>query len=455
MKFGLKLDILFDKELLLACKMSPSCLRLYNVIISYKYYLKGLLNDVAIFSKFNYFYLPKSITSTGRRFTIPYFLNLQNFKLTKAFCIMHKVSEIGRNNYDKVRRAIMRVIKTESLQQEVKELTYEGYELKTRELIKNYFKDFLRDKEEYSNYPKDKPYREQIDWLALNCKKPREIFYAKLLITSIYKEPSLSLIYELDATSSGLQIIGMMLKEEDICLLSNVIGNRYVDIYGRYIFELSVQMRSIEEYLTKYCNHIGVDFKAKKPVGNIIDMTSFKEVFILFLNTGAHMLIAMLTRVFRCLNELDKATSQYLSEDLPSEIRDWIIDSSQSKVKDNDYKRVFNYIGGISSKLRNKKKTKALENLIYIHAMASYFISLRENPWLEKTKSLTKRQLAKLPIMALPYSMGSSGRINAWNTYFRDEANLNGFDIDLSNLASIQDLIRVLDRYFSYFKRDI
>jgi hypothetical protein len=43
----------------------------------------------------------------------------------------------------------------------VKELTYKGYELKTRELIKNYFKDFLRDKEEYSNYPKDKPYRER------------------------------------------------------------------------------------------------------------------------------------------------------------------------------------------------------------------------------------------------------------------------------------------------------
>jgi hypothetical protein len=63
------------------------------------------------------------------------------------------------------------------------------------------------------------------------------------------------------------------MKEEDICILSNVIGNRYVDIYGRYIFELSVQMRSIKEYLTKYCNHIGVDLEAKKPVGNIIDMT--------------------------------------------------------------------------------------------------------------------------------------------------------------------------------------
>ena len=80
MKFGLKLDNLLDKELLKICEStSASYLRMYNVIISYKYYLKDLSNDIAIFKRFNYFYLPRSITSTGRSFTIPYFLNLQNF----------------------------------------------------------------------------------------------------------------------------------------------------------------------------------------------------------------------------------------------------------------------------------------------------------------------------------------------------------------------------------------
>lgn len=117
MRYGLKLDILQDKELLQACKSSKSasCLRIYDIIFSYKYYLKGLVNDIAIYRRFNYFFLPRSITSTGRLFTIPYFLNLQNVKLTKAFVIMHKVSSINEYNYERVKRAIM----TESLRKQV------------------------------------------------------------------------------------------------------------------------------------------------------------------------------------------------------------------------------------------------------------------------------------------------------------------------------------------------
>jgi hypothetical protein len=219
MRFGLKLDILFDKDLLAECKKtSESCLRLYNVIISYKYY-QGLLNDLAIFSRFNYFYLPRSISSTGRVFTIPYFMNLQNFKLTKAFIIMHKVSDINVKNYDSVMGAILSVIKTEELRNKLKEYSFDDYTLKTKELMRKYILDFLQNKTQHDNYPKDKTYREQIDWLKSHIKKPKESFYARLLYNSFYNDTGISLIYELDATSSGLQIIGMSMRMDDVCLL--------------------------------------------------------------------------------------------------------------------------------------------------------------------------------------------------------------------------------------------
>jgi len=452
MRFGLKIDILFDKDLLKACKLkkSESCLRMYNMIISYKYYLKGLLNDIAIFMRFNYFYLARSITSTGRTLTIPYFLNLQNFKLTKAFVIMHKVRRINENNYEKVKGAVMDEIKTPTLREELESISYEKYEEKTKELMRTYIQDFLKDKTEFDKYPLDKTYREQIDWLSTQCKKPREIFYARLLYNSFYHEQDLSLIYELDATSSGLQIIAMMQKDEDICFLSNVIGTKYTDIYSMYISEFQVQIKRIDEYLREYYKVLGISLNIEPKDTEVTNMTNFKEVFLLFINTRPEEIAnEMINKLYRSIRSISKEKLIYLQRRLPYSIYTWIIDHSKNIAKDTAYKDILNTIR-IKSTALNKDRMKAMENLIYIHAMSGYFVSVGENPWLEKTKSLNKRQLSKLPIMALPYSMGSSGRVDALTKYFIDEANLNGYDIDIKTLNPI---IRTLDRYFSVFQR--
>jgi len=452
MKFGLKLDILFDKDLLKACKLSKSesCLRMYNVIISYKYYLKGLANDVAIYRRFNYFYLPRSITSTGRLFTIPYFLNLQNFKLTKAFVIMHKVSTINEMNYDRVKESIKTQIKTEELCKQVESINYEEYELKTRELARNYIVSFLDKKEEFSNYPLEKTYTEKIDWLSKHCRKGKEIFYAQLLYKSYYKEQNLSLIYELDATSSGLQLIGLIMKEEDICFLSNVIGNSYIDVYSIYIQDFLQEIRTIKDYLIEYYKGIGIrwDASSKESEVEVIDINNFRDDLLLFMNTPKEEILSSLSKLFTQIRMLSKEQLVYLNKEIPINICNWIIDDSKSKIKDKEYKQCLNYIAGISKRMRSKAKTQALENLIYIHAMTSYFIALNKNRWLEKRKSLKKRNLCKKCIMAMPYSMGSSGRLDALMEYLIDESNLNGFDISIESLTPIT---RVLDRYFSIF----
>jgi len=146
---------------------------------------------------------------------------------------------------------------------------------------------------------------------------------------------------------------------------------------------------------------------------DLVDMTNFKEVLLLFMNTKPEEIISILSKLFTTIKAVSKEELAYLNQELPYDICNWIIDQSKSKVKDSEYKQALKHVDTISTRMRSKAKTKALENLIYIHAMTSYFISLNKNLWLEKTKSLTKRQLSKLPIIALPYSMGSSGRIDA------------------------------------------
>lgn len=65
---------------------------------SYKHYLRGLLNDVEIYGKFNYFYMPKYVTSTGRMFTRTFFLQLQGNKLAKMFITFKKQQALSEND---------------------------------------------------------------------------------------------------------------------------------------------------------------------------------------------------------------------------------------------------------------------------------------------------------------------------------------------------------------------
>jgi hypothetical protein len=221
---------------------------------------------------------------------------------------MHKVSSINEANYEQVKGAIMKEIKTDSLREELKNISYEKYDEKTKELMRTYRKDFLRLNEKYEDYPKESTYREQIDWLAINCKKPREIFYAQLLYNSKYKEPNLSLIYELDATSSGLQLIGMLMRDQDNCILSNVIGTKYVDIYTTYVQEKNIAISKVKDYVTEYYSSIGIsmDNVIKDKTSDLVDMTNFKKVVIKFINTKKEEIIPLISKLFTIIKTQSK-----------------------------------------------------------------------------------------------------------------------------------------------------
>lgn len=50
-----------------------------------KYYISRFLNDCNIYKNFNYFHIPKKVTSTGRFYSKPNILQLQGDKMARGF----------------------------------------------------------------------------------------------------------------------------------------------------------------------------------------------------------------------------------------------------------------------------------------------------------------------------------------------------------------------------------
>jgi len=61
--------------------------------------LQGLLNDLNIYQHFDHFSIPKYVTSTGRLFSRPFFLQLQGNKLARAFIIFKKQKALQDSDY--------------------------------------------------------------------------------------------------------------------------------------------------------------------------------------------------------------------------------------------------------------------------------------------------------------------------------------------------------------------
>ena len=57
-------------------KINLGCQDCYNKVVSQKYFIKGLINELNLYKEFGHFYLPKYVQNTGRVFTETYFLTL-------------------------------------------------------------------------------------------------------------------------------------------------------------------------------------------------------------------------------------------------------------------------------------------------------------------------------------------------------------------------------------------
>jgi hypothetical protein len=78
-------------------------------------------------------------------------------------------------------------------------------------------------------------------------------------------------------------LIGLITREHDISMLSNVIGSSYVDVYLIYISEFQIALKVMKIYLRDYFKDIGVEFfnDVRSQVSNssIVDRVISKKYF--------------------------------------------------------------------------------------------------------------------------------------------------------------------------------
>jgi hypothetical protein len=440
-RYGLEIDNYSSKSLLLQCENNPVAVKLYNRITGYKFQMKGLLNDANIYSRFNYFYIDRYATTTARSFSKPIFLGLQGSKSTKDFVIFKPTSleNITEKNFEKINKIIADNLTTPACKTAVQALTYATYQEKSKELYEQYILSFLKPGTDYTTFPIKESYINQIEWLSTRIKKPREMLLARLLITNYVNKENQSIIYELDATSSGLQLQGLMLKSNQLCEISNITGNQYTDIYGIFPKDFNERMEIADKFLISLLKQL------KLPT--IQELLKEEQV--------PNMKVA---------NEsVGKSIRYFLyCETIDLEILCKSIQKTLRTVKNIGVNlKIPNRIYFIKSKVERElsyelQKTGQGSYLVHLLLIArniyQYHLSIAANPWITVTKCLNSRNMAKKPIMAYGYSMSSVGRKESWMEYFENTAYENGYSaVDKQGLIIISEL---LDRYFVTFEAE-
>ena len=225
-------------------------------VISHKYMLSRLINQLALLSKFNHFFIPKSIRYIGRLFSYnTNNLNLQEFKLAKAF-IMAKVftkNELTFKEFICIKLLIKKVLKYNQEEIMNNNLNYEEYKKENKRNIKELLLNSWKIIDEnilINQINKKDKLKDIIEKVYEYIKHPEELILAIHQIYR-YKYPheELSLYYNKDATASGLQITAMLFRDKDLANKVNLIGYEKQDIY-------SLAAQYFMETLNSYKEHV-------------------------------------------------------------------------------------------------------------------------------------------------------------------------------------------------------
>ena len=209
------------------CSNNLACIYAYNIIIAQKYFIVGLINDLNIYKHFNFFYIPRYVSSTGRTHSMPYYLQLQNNKLTRAFIMFRSTQNISINIEKR------NIILSKHLPKIHQYRNEEEYKNNILFLFKQYIISLCKSDADIDTYPYETTnILDQLNWLAKYTKKYKDILYLKTLLNSLKNGTYYYQMYQKDATSNGLQIIGMATGDRSLCEKTNVIGVKPTDIYA-------------------------------------------------------------------------------------------------------------------------------------------------------------------------------------------------------------------------------
>lgn len=181
--------------LLKDCKDSPYK-RLIKTITGQKYFLVSFINKTLVFKNFSYFYLNQFSSSTGRMYTYSDTITFQGNAIAGAFLGFKQ----HKGNKDYKKSLFLAYINSK-------------FKIIDDRNTLNYFNPYFNLKD---------------------LKEINQFFPVLSLIKHFNNNEPEKAVYSLDATSSGIQIISLLLQDKDLAIMSNIHGTKAFDIYKQY-----------------------------------------------------------------------------------------------------------------------------------------------------------------------------------------------------------------------------
>lgn len=318
------------------------------------------------------------------------------------------------------------------------DISYDQYLKETKKLLTEYCESTLSSNSKIIEYAKLKNLSSKIAWLYANCKKLYLIFHSKLILDTLINNDGLSIIYELDAISSGSQIISIMMRRESFARYSNVVGKTPIDIYTTFISEFQDDIVRSRELLNTVLGDgpsipelsvLATD-KTKK-----LNTTKLTDIIIYALYNSElpfKELETILSTIKDTINNMESWTYVLV---VPKNLG-YYLNSDEQQIGSN-----FSY---------TNKGDRFCYVLLLCRALLRFEFALLKNPWIVELDLLKKRALSKKVLMTFAYGMGVDLRDKTFQEYLITSATERG--IESIDKPAIEVVSQLLGKFFILFE---
>src|ERR1700761_982584 len=205
-----------------------------NKIVNYKFFITGLLKEALIYSLFESFIIKGYLDSRSRIYLLGYFLNLQNFPITKSFIKLFDSTETKdkEKHFEQFRQIISKNYNFSMPP------TYPEYVLAQKEIENQQIKDMLKsnsitDKEFLTFLESPKNLQETFAYFGSKIKslKERYLVVSSIMHLANQSDVKLKNMLGVDARNSGLQMTAILLRNKKTAKYACLTGNQPYDLY--------------------------------------------------------------------------------------------------------------------------------------------------------------------------------------------------------------------------------
>jgi hypothetical protein len=218
---------------------------LINKITQYKISITGIIKEAIKYEPFEFFIADSFLDTRGRLYNKETFLNIQNYPLAKSFVKLYT----PLNNFNHAAWKIIQetIPKRFDYNNILNLYSYKDIIMENKKLIQEYLYSFI-DESKIAYEPfclflmQCHTHTEVLNFCINNAKKKKEIWILFSNILQIYnkfspnkrKKTSLSVV-EMDASSSGLQMISILFGSSELALECNLLYNKPTDAYTKIL----------------------------------------------------------------------------------------------------------------------------------------------------------------------------------------------------------------------------